>query len=654
MERVQTEVMYEETLQRYRSLIEATTDALALLDLEGKIVDMNTALESLTGASRRELIGSDFFPYFTDAPGIHAMYEEILAKHQVENFPLTLQPKKGRVTDILFNGSTYRDASGKIAGIIVIARNVTEQKNFERELMEARSTAEKEKQVAEEAMKAKQQFLSNMSHEIRTPLNAIIGFTKVVLKTDLNEKQKEYLNAIKISGDALIVLINDILDLAKVDSGKMTFEQIPFKLSDSIFSMLHLFETKLFKKKISLIKEYDRNIPEVLIGDAVRLHQIILNLVGNAVKFTQQGKITVSVKMVDERDDQVKIEFAVADTGIGIAESELDKIFDNFHQASGQTARVYGGTGLGLAIVKQLVLSQGGSLRVESRQGVGSTFTFTLDFKKTNETIKKESEPRLSIEDGGDAKILIVEDVLLNQLLIKTLLKEFGYSYETATNGKLAIDKLQKSNYDLILMDLQMPEMNGYETTEYIRKEMKLDLPIIALTADVTTADVEKCRAVGMNDYLAKPIDDKLLYNKIGKFIKKPVTSGSQLKTQADEIISGPKSINLDYIKQHTNGNPELTREMIRIYLEEIPKLIVTMKESINNMDWESLGEAAHSLIPTFSIMGINKEYEEMAKKIKDHAQKKEQAVQINDLLGKIEDVCIRAIKELEEEINAL
>jgi len=202
-------------------------------------------------------------------------------------------------------------------------------------------------------------------------------------------------------------------------------------------------------------------------------------------------------------------------------------------------------------------------------------------------------------------------------------------------------------------MDLQMPEMNGYEATEHIRKEMKLDVPIIALTADVTTADVEKCRAVGMNDYLAKPIDDKLLYSKIGKFIKRPVNSGSQLKTQTDET-TGPKSINLEYIKQHTKGNPDLAREMIKIYLEETPKLIITMKESINNMDWESLSEAAHSIIPTFSIMGINKEYEEMAKKIKDYAHKKEQAAKINSLVEKIEDVCIRAIKELEEEINAL
>src|SRR5436190_5087530 len=247
----------------------------------------------------------------------------------------------GHLTDVLFNGSVYKDELGNVIGAVVVARDITEQKRIESELIEAKIFAELATIIAEdakskaesatilavEAVKAKQQFLSNMSHEIRTPMNAIIGFTKVLLKTDLSAKQKEYLTAIKMSGDALIVLINDILDLAKVDAGKMTFEETPFKLASSISAMLHMFEPKIQKKNLQLVKEYDDRIPEVLLGDPVRLHQIILNLVSNAVKFTSKGKISVSVHLLYEDEEKVTIEFAVTDTGIGIAENKLEKIF---------------------------------------------------------------------------------------------------------------------------------------------------------------------------------------------------------------------------------------------------------------------------------------------------------------------------------------
>jgi PAS domain S-box-containing protein len=650
-----TEKTTDLSIERYHSLVEASLDPLFTVDPWGKIMDFNKALIEITGKPAKELEGQPFFHLFLDPEKTIQLFDKILVNGAVVNHPLNIRHRNGNVQEVLFNGSVLSLGKDRTPGATIVIRDVTEQKRFERELIEAKSNAEKEKQVAEEAMKAKQQFLSNMSHEIRTPLNAIIGFTKVVLKTELTEKQKEYLTAIKISGDALIVLINDILDLAKVDAGKMTFEQIPFKLSDSINSMLHLFETKLFKKKIGLVKEYDHSIPEVVVGDPVRLHQIILNLVGNAVKFTSEGKVTVSVKLIEEREDSVKIDFSVKDTGIGIPENELDSIFDNFQQASAGTSRIYGGTGLGLAIVKQLVQSQGGKVSVKSKVGQGSTFGFTLEFKKTKEQLKKEPEPSPHMDmNVGNGRILIVEDVTLNQLLLKTLLREFGYEYDVASNGKIAIDLFQKKKYDLILMDLQMPEMNGYETTEFIRSNLRSEIPIIALTADVTTADVEKCRSIGMNDYLAKPIDDKLLYVKIRKFLEGQSAHHPFHEKKAETIHHTQRCVNLDYLRQHTRGNSQMIREMIKIYLEETPKLISTMKESINNMDWDTLGEAAHSIIPTFSIMGIHKEYEEMAKKIKDHASRKEQSASINKLFVKLEDVCGQAIRELETELDAL
>jgi PAS domain S-box-containing protein len=527
--------------QYARSLIEASLDPLVTISPEGKITDMNQALADITGLTREMLTDTDFFDYFTEPQKAREVYQEVFAKGFVADYPLTLRDTYQ--TEVLFNGSIYRDGKGDVLGAVMVARDITDQKRIEKELIEAKVFAEmatviaeeaKSKaesatkiakeatKIAEDAVKAKQQFLSNMSHEIRTPMNAIIGFTKVVLKTELTEKQKEYLTAIKISGDALIVLINDILDLAKVDAGKMTFEQVPFKLASSISAMLHLFETKILEKNLELVKKYDNNIPEVLLGDPVRLHQIILNLVSNAVKFTSAGRITVSVRLLDRDDERVHIEFAITDTGIGIPENRMDKIFENFQQASSGTSRLYGGTGLGLAIVKQLVEQQGGTIRVKSEINKGSVFSFTLSFERTKAEAQTEIEGIELETDLKDIKILVVEDIALNQLLMRTVLDDFGFECDIAGNGRIAIEKLQNKSYDMILMDLQMPEMNGFEATEYIRGKMHSNIPIIALTADVTTVDVAKCKAVGMNDYIAKPVDERLLYAKIAGLVKKP------------------------------------------------------------------------------------------------------------------------------------
>ncbi len=508
------------------SLIEASRDPLFTISPEGKITDMNNASVKITDLSRERLIGTDFFDYFTEPDKARKGYQEVFTKGFVADYPLTI--KDGELTDVLFNGSVYKDDSGNVIGAVVVARVITEQKRIEKELREAKvfaelateiaeeakRKAESATQIAEDAVKAKQQFLSNMSHEIRTPMNAIIGFTKVVLKTDLSAKQKEYLTAIKMSGDALIVLINDILDLAKVDAGKMTFEQTPFRMALSISAMLHLFETKIMEKNLLLIKEYDSKIPNVLVGDPVRLHQIILNLVSNAVKFTAKGEITVRVSLLSEDEEKVNIEFSVSDTGIGISEDKMEKIFENFAQASSSTSRLYGGTGLGLAIVKQLVDAQGGNICVKSELNKGSTFSFILSFQKTKIEAELEAETEETDIEIKNIKVLVVEDMALNQLLMKTLLDDFGFEREIADNGKIAIEKLESKSYDIILMDLQMPEMNGFEATEYIRNKMNSKIPIIALTADVTTVDLAKCKAVGMNDYIAKPVDERLLYKK--------------------------------------------------------------------------------------------------------------------------------------------
>ena len=509
-------------------------------------------------------------------------------------------------------------------------------------------------------MKAKQQFLSNMSHEIRTPMNAIIGFTKVVLKTELSDKQKEYVNAIKMSGDSLIVLINDILDLAKVDAGKMTFEKTPFKLALSISSMLHLFEMKIQEKNLELIKIYDPTIPEVLVGDPVRLHQIILNLVSNAVKFTATGSITVSVRMLSEDAEKVNIEFAVSDNGIGITEDKILNIFDNFQQASSNTARLFGGTGLGLAIVKQLVEAQDGLITVKSAINEGSTFSFTLSFQKTNAGVELDSDIMELDPSFKNIKVLVVEDMPLNQLLMKTLLDEFGFDRDMANNGRVAIEKLLEKDafgntkaYDIILMDLQMPEMNGFEATDYIRNTLKSKIPIIALTADVTTVDLAKCTAVGMNDYISKPIDDRILYNKIVGLVKKHGHISNNQNHKTDKVVK-LRCTNMTYLKQLTKSNPILMMEMITAYLEQTPSLIGIIKQSFQDKDWILLHSAVHKILPSFSIMGMNKDFENMARKVMDYARAHEQLANMPDYVLQLENICLQACEELQEEFMTI
>ena len=650
-----------------RSLIESSRDPLFTISPEGKITDVNQATVKVTGVSRELLIGSEFYKYFTAPEKARKGYKQVFAKGFVVDYPLTIMD--GKLTDVLFNGSLYKDHNGLVLGAVVVARDITEQNRIEKELREAKTAAEYATSVAEEAkanaeiaaltaenaVRAKQQFLSNMSHEIRTPMNAIIGFTKVVLKTGLTDKQKEYLDAIKVSGDALIVLINDILDLAKVDAGKMTFEKIPFKLKASMDSMLHLFEPKIEEKNLKLKKVYDECIPEVLLGDPVRLHQIILNLVSNALKFTPKGSISVHTRLLNEDDNQATIEFVIKDTGIGIDSEKMKSIFGNFQQATSGTSRLYGGTGLGLSIVKQLIEPQGGFISVESELGKGSAFRFVLSFGKTTESIDVEPEIVEINKATQHIRVLVVEDIALNQLLMKTLLDDFGFEREIAENGRIAIEKLKTGHYDIVLMDLQMPEMNGFEATEYIRKTLKMDIPILALTADVTTVDLAKCTAVGMNDYIAKPVDDRLLYNKILSLVRKSEGSKAGIERKANgRRNTQMRYTDLKYLSERTKSDSGLMMEMITLYLDQTPILISSIKSSLIAEDWETMQSAVHKMIPSFAIMGISPDFENVARRLQDYASARREADKIPHLVSQLEEVCTNACIELQDAFKTM
>jgi len=514
--------LIEDSNKRYNMMLMQSPFAFAIL--KGKdlrITLANDSIKEIWGKGKaiegKPLL--EVLPELKDGPIPKIMDEVFRTGIPFQGYELLIPIlRNNKLEDIYINFvyQPYLEADETISGITIIAYEVTDHHNVKVELIASKSIAEHKTHMAEEALKFKQQFLSNMSHEIRTPMNSIVGFTNVILKTDLNQKQKEYIDAIKKSGESLIVLINDILDLAKVDAGKMSFNSNPLSIEESISDIFTLLEPKCQEKNLEFTKKYDTSIPKTVLGDAVRLRQIILNLVSNAIKFTPQGKVTVDIRVINEDAKKITIEFAVIDTGIGIAENRIGHIFYNFEQASDEISKNYGGTGLGLSIVKQLVELQGGSLFVKSKVGEGSTFGFSMDFSKTTETVPEETNQVLKTENETQKiKVLVAEDIPLNQLLIKIILADFGFDCDIAENGKIVIEKLQEKKYDVILMDLQMPEMDGCETTAYIRNTMNSNIPIIALTADVTSIDNEKSKKIGMDDYISKPIDEELLYSKI-------------------------------------------------------------------------------------------------------------------------------------------
>ena len=391
------------------------------------------------------------------------------------------------------------------------------------QLEEKNKVIEAEKKKAEASEKAKHQFLANMSHEIRTPMNAIKGMTDILLRREPGKEQIDYLNAIKESSNSLLAIINDILDISKIESGKVNLEIIPFSIDDVVQNVKMITQFKAEEKGLEVKLDIDADLPDTVKGDPTRLHQIILNLVGNAIKFTEKGMVTIQVRS-GAKDDVGMVEpvFCISDTGVGIGEDRLDKIFESFEQAYSDTTRKFGGTGLGLSISKKLVEIQGGKIWVKSKKGQGSQFYFTIPFGVSDR--KPETE-----EKGGDktqdnsilkgVKILLVEDNQFNAIVAREELEDAieDVVVEVAENGVIAVEKVTYGDFDIILMDIQMPVMNGYEATQVIRNlsNGKSEVPIVAMTANVMQEEVEKCYAAGMNDFIGKPFDSDDLISKI-------------------------------------------------------------------------------------------------------------------------------------------
>ena len=539
-----TDRIYEEELQKLVLAATQSYNSVIITDTTGKIEWVNEGFIKLTGYERNEVLNADSELFKKTHVADVADQNQYLKSVIKDKKPVTFESKNFTKDKkeywIITTLTPVIGKSGEVERIIAIDSDITSRKEMEEELKNANKIAEDAlikgnkvlnelivaKKEVEESMKVKEQFLANMSHEIRTPMNAVIGFTNLILKTNIDKEQEQYINAIKISGENLIVIINDILDFSKIQSGKFVFEQIEFRISQILLTLTEMMANKATEKNLKLIRIIDDKTPDCLIGDPNRLNQILLNLISNAIKFTEQGEVKIKVDLISEIEDNIELKFSIIDTGIGISPDKQSLIFEGFTQASSETTRKYGGTGLGLAIVKHLVELQGGTVTVQSEVGKGSTFSVNLKFKKSVLECKIQNvvEEDHKIENITELNILLVEDNLLNQVLAKKVLTDWKWNVETAENGLIALEKMKTKNYDLVLMDIQMPEMDGYDTTSNIRKmtdSIKSHTPIIAMTAHALVGEAEKCLAAGMDEYISKPFDPKVLKSKIFSVLNK-------------------------------------------------------------------------------------------------------------------------------------
>jgi signal transduction histidine kinase/AmiR/NasT family two-component response regulator/HPt (histidine-containing phosphotransfer) domain-containing protein len=513
--------------------------------------------------------------------------------------------------------------------------------------IKGRQSKESEKQVKTSAA-VKENFLANMSHEIRTPLNAILGFTSILKNTKLEEEQKEYVDIIRSSGDNLLSIVNDILDLSKIEAGMLRIEKAPFRIREIITAVEAMLRPKAEEKNLKLVVKVDEETPEMINGDAVRLSQILINLVNNAIKFTNDGGVYLRVTPVAKSGDTVSLEFLVRDTGIGIPKEKQKNIFDRFEQAEASTTRRFGGTGLGLSIVKNLIDLQNGTIELESHEGAGSSFTVIIPYAETKEK-QSISEPQKLILNPNqmrtDMKILIAEDNVMNQRLISHLMKSWSFNFDLVFNGAQAVESIRKNHYDLILMDIQMPEMDGYTATSQIRSVLRSDVPIIAMTAHAMTGEKEKCLKAGMDNYISKPLNEDALHNLILLYAPESKTATTKATEPEVENVGG-KVIDLNIINKYSGGDAEFRKEMIKEFINTLPPSIHLLEDAIKQGDYSKIKMIAHDMKTTIHVMGLTILIGHLLQEIEKYAYSNTGLSNINNIFSDVKDVCMQAVQE--------
>lgn len=591
--------------EQLSSVLESMAAKIAVLDPDLKLIAANESWRELftPGCSESEIEGVDFREAVSTSGCLRGSLDTLLEgarsviRGETAKFSYEYSIERGgRNSDAWFM-LEVTPMRGKSGGAVASFIEITDRKNMERDLIEARDAAEK-------ANRFKSRFLASMSHEIRTPLNAVIGMTDLTLKSQLEPELVDNLEIVRLSADQLLTLINDILDLSKVEARMLKLERKDFSLSEAFYAVVKSMEQQALDKDLILKLDLDEDVPEIVCGDEGRLKQILYNLVGNSIKFTEQGGVFVQVSALEGRGHagQVCLQVSVRDTGIGIPEDKQDVIFESFRQADDTTTRKFGGSGLGLAISRELVEMMEGELSVRSSEGYGSVFTFSVVLQhgdpsrvvaehQHNNSCSEESE-----EERG-FNILLVEDNPVNVKVAESLLKRMGHTVEVAGNGLEAVSMLSGLNVDLVLMDLEMPEMDGFEASRLIRMgksgDSARDVPIIAMSAHAMAGVMEKCTRSGMNDYIAKPVQYKRLQETISKTLK---VGHREVACEDCRIVVEKGILDREKASDMYHGDSDLYSELCTMFLNDVGKEIDNLIEAFNGADRDAARRIAHTL----------------------------------------------------------
>lgn len=579
----------------YKAVVEDGSDLIFVVDFNGNICYHNASVGDTLGYKSKSLAGRNFFDYILpdSLPEFKAKFKESQRRAYTEKVEFEFLCADASFRFLEFNAINLKHKEG-LEGFILDCRDITQRKKDAEELVRLQ--------------KAKEQFLANISHEIRTPINGIAGMADLLGKNANVEEQETYLNAIRHSAENLKLIINDILDLAAIESGKLKFEKIGFNLTDLVPTLISTFAYQAKEKNITLDYTIETKLNRILIGDPARLNQVLINLISNAVKFTHSGSINVMCSVERQQKDVCWVRFEISDTGIGIPAEKLNTIFESFSQADASVTRKYGGSGLGLTIVKQLVELQNGKITVRSEEEVGSTFIVLMPYAvgKAN-AIFTSTLASQKLQDNTLTKnlnVLLVEDNDINRLYAKSILKNWQCEVDIAENGLVAIEKVKSGDYDLVLMDIQMPVMDGYEATKTIRllDGAKRDVPILALTANATKPDIEKCLSSGINDYLPKPFTPDDLHRKIVLELKIRPKKENEKPMEPSRTAS----YDLTYLRSISNNNEEFIQEMMQTFVQTMPGVLDQMRDGLAEKNFEAISRLAHQVKPSFTLLGIH------------------------------------------------
>jgi len=588
--------------EKYRSIIDNMNLGLLEVDTEEKILFANQCFCDMSGYELEELLGKRAAQIFAKGENIEMMEHknEERKRGSSDAYEIVVKDKRGQVRWWLVSGAPRYNDNGDLIGSIGIHLDITAQKQLEVELTVAR-------EQAEQSTRSKEVFLANMSHEIRTPMNAILGMSNQLGKTPLNKKQLFYLDTINAASENLLVIINDILDLSKIEAGKLSLEKIAFEPQAVIKRAMQALNHKAEEKGLALTNSLlDDRVSEVFMGDPYRLNQVMLNIISNAIKFTEKGSVDIMLEVINNTKNNQTIQVTTKDTGIGMDDKFRQNLFEKFSQEDASVTRQYGGTGLGMSICKELIELMGGEINVTSEKGMGTSMSFLVTLQKG----LAEDLPSKDIFVADESmlagkKILVVDDNEINRLVATTILANYGAETVEAGNGLESVEYLTHNEVDLVLMDVQMPVMNGFEAAGEIRNNISTTLPVIALTANAIKGDNEKCIAAGMNAYLAKPFKEEDLMKMIAGMLN---TTGSLNKAKKVEVAAEEPELvyyDISEIRAISRGNEAFINKMLIMFVEQIPVHIQEMKQHCEQGEWITVGEIAHRIKPTIDNMGI-------------------------------------------------